>query len=209
MRRPKTKVEKTFDNKNRMAEFREKMKADGYQSLTVFVSKEFNTELKRICDEGRLKRHEGMEEIFKGYLGNRYKNSTKTSQEPSNDGAVSVLTEKMDKMQAELDELKSRFKKTEIETHEVWNDVFAKDYPDDDLEFEDDPEQMPDVPDWTDKPAYKKFTADLVERYKGEGLSLRKIASRLTADGVKTRTGGDEWSYSTIQGIVKKELKDG
>ncbi len=61
-----------------------------------------------------------------------------------------------------------------------------------------------EILDWTDKLAFKSFTLDLVKKYLGEGLSHQKTAERLTADGVKTRSGKDKWTKSMVQGITKE-----
>jgi DNA invertase Pin-like site-specific DNA recombinase len=37
-----------------------------------------------------------------------------------------------------------------------------------------------------------------------QGLGAKAIATRLTAEGVQTATGGDTWSYSTVRRVLAR-----
>ena len=66
-----------------------------------------------------------------------------------------------------------------------------------------DPDE-PAIPTWQDE-EYRKYTRDMIFKMRAEGNTLRSIAEKLTQMGIKTRKGGEKWSFSSVNGILKNE----
>lgn len=221
MKRSKTKVERQFDNKNRMAEFRDKMKGKGFKSVTVFLSQGFIDELKRLGDSQRLSRAEAMEKIFKGYLENRDKKHTRTLQEPCNDAGLdmdahillSKLRDDVESLQDDVAALKSE-KSSEPEVPEeapekptppVKPKPIVKSEKPKPIKRnavtppEKYPNKQNEIP-FEDEPT----PADIIKQYRDDGMAWEKIANKLNADNVPTRSGRGKWYGATVKNELSK-----
>lgn len=160
-------------SKKRVQVYREKMKANGFKAITVFISTEFHAELERLkADEG-LTREAAIDAIFQGYnksrnvtCNNNLKNNNVTSNDTS---GISIVT------CAEIDDD---------------GNLISENMP-----TEDPPET---VPDWQDKDNYKAWLMDKVRRLKTDGLTFRQIAAELERQGLKTLSGKSKWHPGTI-----------
>ena len=65
----------------------------------------------------------------------------------------------------------------------------------------------PSTPDWQDKEAFKKYTADLIFEMKNKGMTLKAIAEELNGMGLKTRSGKDSWSFGMVNSILQQGQK--
>ncbi|MBF0234420.1 MAG: recombinase family protein [Desulfamplus sp.] len=62
----------------------------------------------------------------------------------------------------------------------------------------------PSIPDWQDKEAFKKYTADLIFEMKNKGMTLKAIAEELNGMGLKTRSGKDKWSFGMVNSVLQQ-----
>ena len=64
-----------------------------------------------------------------------------------------------------------------------------------------------EIPDWQDKEAFKKYTADLIFEMKNKDMTLKAIAEELNGMGLKTRSGKDKWSFGMVNSILQQGQK--
>ena len=60
------------------------------------------------------------------------------------------------------------------------------------------------IPDWQDKEAFKKYTADLISEMKNKDMTLKAIAEELNGMGLKTRSGKNKWSFGMVNSILQQ-----
>lgn len=195
----KTETDIRHDSKARMKRYRAEMIEKGYTSTTVFLSKEHRAELKRLGDEHRLTRAEAAEHIFNIYLQSDNKNITRTDN--TNIGQQAKILASIVSMQARLKALEEKDLNhaEKIEERIPVTDPAI-------TPSEGNLKVPGDMPDRSNKDAYRTWLFSYIETLKDSGLTWVEITHQLNSNGILS-IKGKPFSRGAVDVFFKRELK--